>query len=46
MPLTTFPPRPETPPKNTDGESEQIDLRKKLLEMIRHNESQRRKTQN
>lgn len=45
MPLNACPPRPDTPPNNTAGESEKSELRKKLLEMIRRNESQRRKAQ-
>lgn len=46
MPLNACPPRPDTSSNNTAGESEKYELRKKLLEMIRNNESKRRKTQN
>ncbi|MEO8494196.1 MAG: hypothetical protein ABI614_03940 [Planctomycetota bacterium] len=45
MQQSTYPPRPNSAPADTAGESEKVDLRKKLLDMIRRNESVRRETQ-
>ena len=45
MQLVIYPSRPNATASTSDGETEKIELRKKLLEMIRQNESQRRKTE-
>jgi hypothetical protein len=45
MQLTINPPRSNTTATTSESESEKVELRKKLLEMIRQNESQRRKTE-
>jgi len=45
MQLTIYPPRTSTSASSSESESEKVELRKKLLEMIRQNESQRRKTE-
>ena len=45
MTQTTCPPLPNVSQGAANHASEAIELRKKLLAMIRHNESMRRKTQ-